>query len=94
MPSLVDVPVVYVNNNAISANATDLTILFGTQSPTGLKEHFVAIMAWEQANILRSMLDQAISHYEGNVGALRDLRVERTTPEQAQLDASTPTAEQ
>jgi hypothetical protein len=83
-----DTPVLYVNNNDLSAGSVDVQLRLGVRTGVGLKEQVVAIFTWEQVKILRRMIDQAITEYEAGVGPIRDL-----TPRKQDAEPAAPQAE-
>jgi len=76
-PSVAGVPMFYVNNVAIRANATDMALTLGVKvAGDDIAARVVALMAWEQAHLLRELLNRAIVGYEKDIGPIRDLTSE------------------
>jgi hypothetical protein len=69
---------VYVNWARVGLGPFDLTLDLGYRTDDAPPEEFPvrAVMTWEQAKSLSSLLDDAITQYEAEVGEIRDFGFE------------------
>jgi hypothetical protein len=85
---------IYVNWVRIGMSPYDLTLDLGYRDSDLPPAEFPvrAVMTWEQATSLRSLLNDAISGYEAEVGPIRDFGLEtgpaRDVPDVKALPAS------